>query len=165
MQCCNFPRNGCSSKFTPRSDYEKLQQTTSKTLQESISLFIGKVNNRKIWKRLNKYGLSGKVATGKLLLLSKEIVETQLRFAKSLLNRLQGLWNNVLWNNRPKRHKQAHKHKNIFAHKPQTSCQAQCLRGWWFWVVLQPQNLDSLTSLSQSWIIYQSILEPNLSNG
>ena len=71
--------SGCSSKFTPRSDYAILRETAEQRKG------FGKISRRKPP-------------------LSKENKAAQLRFAKLYLKKPQDLWNNVLGQTRSKWH-------------------------------------------------------------
>ena len=77
----NLPRSGRPSNFTPRSDHAMLREiaknpgVTSQTLQASVSMLNVKVHDSIIRKRLNKYGLFGRVARRKPLLSKKNMAE------------------------------------------------------------------------------------------
>ena len=64
----NLNRSGRPSKFTPRS---KTQRATSQTLQASVSMLKVKVHDSTIRKRLNTYGLFGRVAGDSIFSLKR----------------------------------------------------------------------------------------------
>ena len=74
----------------------KNPRVTSQTLQASVSMLNVEIHDSTIGKRLNKYGLFGRVARG-MCLLSKKNKAAWLMFAKMHLDKPQDFWNNVLW--------------------------------------------------------------------
>lgn len=168
-----LPESGHARKFIPRSDCAILRQTwkkrkpraTSQTLQASVSMLNVKVYDSSVRKRLNKYGLFRRVTRSKPQ-LSKKNMAVELWFAKLQLNKPQVSWNNVLWSDETKiemfgDNAQSHiwqKSNMANQHRHLIPTVSTVMEGWWFGLVLHPQDQWLQGAVTVSASVSQGVL-------